>query len=93
MNRTDELAWGPNNFFAVPKHGGSGKIYRRAARPPGEQVRYNCVVEQVDTARRTLILVGGARVDYDRLRWTGPLDQLIERAVHAPDEVREVAGC
>ena len=87
----DDTAWGPNNRFAFPACGGTGEIYRRAAAPLADHVRYRAEVLTVDAAARTLTLGDGDIVAYDRLVWTGPLDVLVARLTAAPDLVRRAA--
>ena len=90
VHRRDQV-WGPNHSFAFPAQGGTGEIYRRAARGLGDAVRFDAPVEHVAVADR-VVTAGGQAYPYDRLVWTGALDALIGLLDHAPDHVRAAAG-
>jgi protoporphyrinogen oxidase len=92
LSRTDDLAWGPNNKFAFPAHGGTGEIYRRLAAQLGSAVRYTAPVTAVDATARRLTVADGATVDYEHLVWTGALDALVNLLVDAPQRVRDAAA-
>ncbi|HEX4110802.1 MAG TPA: FAD-dependent oxidoreductase [Solirubrobacteraceae bacterium] len=84
----DDLAWGPNNHFAFPAHGGTGEIWRRLGAELGERVECGRTVVGVDAAERFLRLADGAREPYDALVSTMPLDLLVGLLDDAPDTVR-----
>ena len=88
VHRRDDLAWGPNNLFAFPSCGGTGEIYRRAAAPLADHIRYNAAVAAVDLEKRAVTTIAGDEIDFDHLVWTGALDQLIDVLVSAPAAVR-----
>ena len=48
----DDVAWGPNNKFRFPLHGGTGEIYRRMARRFPDKVRTGKQLAEVDPAQR-----------------------------------------
>ncbi len=94
VHQTDDRAWGPNNRFAFPKQGGTGEIYRRAAVPVAEHLRLSTSVVSVDLNARSLRLDSGDSISFQRLVWTGPLDQLVARITSpVPDAVRGAARC
>ena len=90
--RQDDHGWGPNNLFSFPSTGGTGEIYRRAAAPIAEHVRYDASVTAVDPARRTVTTDDGSTLEYDALVWTGALDLLVGLVADAPAAVRAAAG-
>ena len=90
VHQRDEPGWGPNNLFAFPLRGGTGEIYRRAALPLAERIRFDSSVEKVDAAARTLVM-SGVEQAYDHLVWTGPLDILVRAIVDAPPDVVQAA--
>ena len=45
----DDVAWGPNNKFRFPLHGGTGEIYRRMAKRFPDKVRTGKQLAEVDT--------------------------------------------
>jgi len=87
LRREDDLSWGPNDRFAFPTRGGTGEIWRRAAAPHRDRIRYGARVEAIDPAERTVRLVDGDEVGYRTLISTAPLDRLVGAVADAPDEV------
>ena len=91
----DDVAWGPNNKFKFPLHGGTGEIYRRmAARFPGK-VQMGKQLVEVDSVRRTISFADGSGDSYDHLISTAPLDLLTcmlkpadETALEATEDLR-----
>ncbi len=92
LSGTDDLAWGPNNRFAVPAEGGTGEIWRRAAEPYRDRIRYDSAVDWVDAGAGELRTVTGDEVAFDHLVSTMPVDLLVQRTIDSPDDVREAAG-
>lgn len=88
----DDISWGPNNKFSFPLHGGTGEIYRRAARRLGERVAYSAEVVEVDTAARTVRLADGRTDTYDVLINTMPLTELVPRLRPARPPLAEAAA-
>lgn len=72
----DDVAWGPNNTFFFPLHGGTGEIFRRMAERLGDKVRYGQEVVSVDANARKLRTADGLEVEYEHLLNTAPLDIL-----------------
>jgi protoporphyrinogen oxidase len=76
LNR-DDVGWGPNNAFRVPRAGGTGAIWRAlAASLPATKVRYGAEVVGVDVGRKIVTLANGETHGYERLIATAPLDRL-----------------
>lgn len=92
LTGTDQPAWGPNNEFAFPAVGGTGEIWRRAAEPYRDRIRYGSAVDWVDVGAGELRTVTGDEVAFDHLVSTMPVDLLVQRTIDTPDEVREAAG-
>ncbi len=73
----DDCAWGPNNLFRFPKHGGTGAIWTTLARRfAPEKIRTGCAAVEVDPERRTVRLSTGETVSYGTLISTIPIDRL-----------------
>lgn len=73
-----DLAWGPNNTFRFPLHGGTGEIWRRlAAQLPAGTVRLGKRVVEANTAQRTVQFADGSTETYDVLISTMPIDTLV----------------
>lgn len=88
----DDVAWGPNNVFRFPLHGGTGEIYRKVARRIQERIVTDCAVTKIDTANKTATTCKG-EIHYEHLLSTGPLDILVrEQLRHAPDAMHDAAG-
>ena len=76
---TDDCAWGPNNMFRFPRHGGTGAIWRAmAARLPQERIHTGREVVSIDPDKRTIRLNDGSTQDYAALISTMPLDLLTQ---------------
>ncbi len=88
----DDVTWGPNNMFTFPSQGGTGEIYRRAAAPISDHIRYGVEVASVDPQRRVVVTADGEPIEYQHLVWTGPLDLLVGVLESAPDAVRSSAA-
>jgi UDP-galactopyranose mutase len=91
VRKEDDVTWGPNNMFAFPSWGGTGEIYRRAAAPIADHIRYQTSVSSVDPNRRVVSLADGTELDYEHLVWTGALDLLVDALTDAPEAVRAAA--
>src|ERR1022692_4444853 len=73
----DDVAWGPNNKFRFPLHGGTGEIYRRMAQQFPAKVKTGRELVGVDAAGRRVSFSDGSGDIYDVLISTGPLDLLV----------------
>ena len=88
----DDVAWGPNNKFRFPLHGGTGEIYRRMARRFPDKVRTGKQLAEVDTAQRKVSFTDGTGDNYDVLISTAPLDLLAGMLKPADTRLREAAA-
>ena len=85
----DELSWGPNNKFKFPLHGGTGEIYRRAARLFEAHVHLNKTLVELDIEHKRISFSDGSGDTYDTLITTMPLDllvQLLKPRAHALEQ-------
>ncbi len=88
----DDVAWGPNNKFVFPAEGGTGEIYRRLALTLGsDRIFYNRRMVELDSERKRIKFEDGSEDEYDYLVSTMPLDLLVRRIVHCPEDVRRAA--
>ncbi|CAN5590106.1 FAD-dependent oxidoreductase [soil metagenome] len=92
LQGVDDISWGPNNRFAFPAEGGTGRIWTEAAKPYADRIRYRTTVTAVDPHARVVRTSTGEEVPYRHLVSTMALDQLVARVVEAPDDVREAAA-
>lgn len=74
----DDVAWGPNNKFKFPLHGGTGEIYRRMASRFPQKVHQRKELAEVDPKRHTVSFTDGTGDEYDVLISTAPLDLLVQ---------------
>ncbi|MEF2232424.1 MAG: FAD-dependent oxidoreductase [Pseudodesulfovibrio sp.] len=72
----DDVAWGPNNTFRFPLHGGTGEIFRRLARRIKDRIEYGQSVTAIDADAKTAVTDKGLTVRYEALLNTAPLDIL-----------------
>jgi len=75
----DDVAWGPNNTFRFPLHGGTGEIFRRLADRVKHRIEFGQSVTSVDAAAKTVTTDKGLTIEYDALLNTAPLDILASR--------------
>ncbi len=88
----DNVAWGPNNTFRFPRHGGTGAIWEAlAAGLPQERLHFGRRVTRIDADRRVVTAESGEETRYDALITSLPLDALIGCAAGLED-LREPAG-
>jgi protoporphyrinogen oxidase len=87
----DDAAWGPNNLFTFPAIGGTAEIYRRVALTLSDQIQYNREVATIDVERKTITMSDGTKEHYDNLVSTMPIDVLVSKLVHCPDNLRRAA--
>jgi protoporphyrinogen oxidase len=84
----DDAAWGPNNLFTFPAIGGTAEIYRRVALTLRDQIQYNREVATIDVESKTITMSDGTKEHYDNLVSTMPIDVLVSKLVHCPDNLR-----
>jgi protoporphyrinogen oxidase len=87
----DDAAWGPNNLFTFPAIGGTAEIYRRVALTLRDQIQYNREVATIDVESKTITMSDGTKEHYDNLVSTMPIDVLVSKLVHCPDNLRRAA--
>jgi protoporphyrinogen oxidase len=87
MERADK-GWGPNNKFKYPLRGGTGALYSAFLPYIQDHLHLGKTVTKVDEKAKQVTFSDGEIVDYDLLLTTMPLDLLIHRMEHAPEDVR-----
>jgi protoporphyrinogen oxidase len=81
VSQQDDVSWGPNNQFRFPRTGGTGVIWRtlaarlEAAHP--QRIRWNRALIGVDLDAHEATFADGARIRYDRMLTTAPLDAFV----------------
>eukprot|EP00668_Euglena_longa_P042002 GGOE01055351.1.p1 GENE.GGOE01055351.1~~GGOE01055351.1.p1 ORF type:complete len:1118 (+),score=394.62 GGOE01055351.1:302-3355(+) len=76
VRRRSQPNWGPNAIFRYPLNG-TGQIWENVRRAiPSAKLRLNSVVEHIGPSKE-ITLVGGAKVPYDCLLSTLPMDRLL----------------
>jgi len=89
----DDVAWGPNNTFKFPLHGGTGEIFHRLGRLQADHIRYGQAVVRIDPDAKTVTTADGTTVQYDVLLNTAPVDILTRDWLTAKtDAMVEAAG-
>jgi protoporphyrinogen oxidase len=74
----DDVAWGPNNKFRFPLHGGTGEIYRRMEACFPDKIHTGKKLAEVDSVGRSVSFDDGSGDTYDVLISTAPLDLLTQ---------------
>ncbi len=78
-NKTDDLAWGPNNTFKFPKKGGTGSIWQSCAKSlPTDSIKFNSAVVDIDIDQKIVTTASGEKFNYINLISTIPLTELIK---------------
>ncbi|MBZ0321189.1 MAG: FAD-dependent oxidoreductase [Anaerolineae bacterium] len=85
----DDMGWGPNNTFKYPLYGGTGGLYTPFLKYVGDHLTLNKNVVAVDEESKRVFFSDGDIVEYDLLLTTMPLDLLVNRMYHAPEQVRQ----
>ncbi len=83
----DDVAWGPNNTFKFPLHGGTGEIFRRLAARVEDCIHRNQEVFAVDWDAKKVTTAQGLEVEYEYLLNTAPLDLLAGQWLKQKDDV------
>ncbi len=72
----DDVAWGPNNRFRFPKHGGTGAIWTAMAQHlPAERLKLECAAVAVDIDNKVVRCADGSSRRYATLISTLPLTE------------------
>src|ERR1700690_469403 len=87
----DDVAWGPNNKFRFPLHGGTGEIYRRMAAYFTKKITTGKKLAEVDLEKRRISFADGSGDNYDVLISTAPLDLLTTMIKPADNRLRDAA--
>ena len=87
----DDLGWGPNNTFVFPAEGGTGEIYRRLGLRLDAHIDYGRDVVEIDAEEKRVRFSDGHEEAYNLLVSTMPIDHLVARLLHCPDNVRAAA--
>jgi len=72
----DDVAWGPNNTFKFPLHGGTGEIFRRLADRLKERIEFGQSIVSIDAGAKIATTDKGLVIEYDALLNTAPIDIL-----------------
>lgn len=83
----DDIAWGPNNVFRFPMHGGTGAIFEGIARQFRDKIHMDHAMHSIDLERKQITFTNGRVEHYDILITTAPLDLLIKACSNVPDLV------
>jgi len=78
----DDVAWGPNSTFKFPKKGGTGTIYKNAAKLIDNNLTLNKKLVKVDLKKKTVFFQDGTQDKYDYLINTIPLDKFVNKIIN-----------
>ncbi len=81
--------WGPNATFGYPATRGTLGLWLAVLPHLGDRVRFRKRAVCLDEDKREIRFSDGSTRRYDRLLSTLPLDALVPRLKHAPEEVRQ----
>ncbi|KAL6746416.1 hypothetical protein V8C86DRAFT_1820555 [Haematococcus lacustris] len=78
INNKEDAGWGPNAVFRFPTSGGTGAIWKGVAKLlPQEKQRYKQTVVGIDKDAKEVTLSSGAKIAYNSLLSTLPLDVVL----------------
>jgi protoporphyrinogen oxidase len=83
--------WGPNATFGYPATRGTVGLWLAVLPHLGDRVRMKKRAVSIDEEKREVEFADGTKRKYDRLLSTLPLDSLVARLRHAPENVRAAA--
>lgn len=89
--RREDGAWGPNNRFLFPLHGGTGGLWRAMVPLLGERIKLLRKASRISPLTRTVRFENGEETRYDYLISSMPVDELVRITEGAPEAVREAA--
>jgi protoporphyrinogen oxidase len=73
----DDISWGPNKTFMFPRNGGTGQVWKNAARMIGnDHIVMNAMVKSIDHSKKEVQTADGVTYRYEHLLSTMPLDIL-----------------
>ena len=76
-SKLPDKSWGPNNQFWLPKHGGTGTIWKNVAHLIGQdRFHFNVNIRKIDFQLKCLTLDNGDAIKYNSLLSTIPLPTL-----------------
>jgi protoporphyrinogen oxidase len=85
--KSQDVDWGPNNFFRYPTHGGSGALWQRLADTLNEnKIRLGTKISKIDYRQKTAT-VSGVEISYDYLVSTAPLVSALDIIEDVPNEI------
>jgi protoporphyrinogen oxidase len=84
-----DKGWGPNNKFKYPLYGGTGGLYTPFMKYIHGHLELNKTAVSINETEQVVTFADGEMVEYDLLLSTMPLDLLVGRLSHAPEEVRD----
>jgi protoporphyrinogen oxidase len=85
----DDVSWGPNNKFKYPLYGGTGGLYNPMMEYVGDHLHLGKTAVSIDEAEKLITFSDGEVTNYDYLLSTMPLDLLVGRMRHAPQNIRQ----
>jgi protoporphyrinogen oxidase len=88
----DDIAWGPNNRFKFPLHGGTGGLFNRFLPYVEPRLHLGKTAGRVDFDAKVVEFDDGSSTRYDVLISSLPVDQLVRWSSGAPADVRDAAG-
>lgn len=88
----DDVNWGPNNMFKYPLRGGTGGLYAPMINYVGDHLHLGKTCVSINEEAKQVTFSDGEIVDYDLMLSTMPLDLLVNRMAHAPNEIRRATS-
>lgn len=87
ITQKEDSAWGPNNTFRYPLHGGTGGLFNRFMPFTQGHLSLNKDVMRINTKNREIVFQDGERATYDVLISTMPLNELVHKMDTKPEHI------
>jgi protoporphyrinogen oxidase len=87
----ERVALAQDTKVRYPNIGGFEQIFIDIAKNINE-IKFDSKVINIDLKNRNLTTAAGNSFDWDRIVWTGPIDQLVRTVSETPDPIYHLAG-
>jgi protoporphyrinogen oxidase len=92
IHQRDDAAWGPNNTFKYPLHGGTGGLYSRFEPHLRDHLHLEREVVDIDADAHRLRFADGGEGAYDVLISAAPIPELLRMLRQVPHTVVQAAA-
>lgn len=91
IHKRDDVAWGPNNQFKFPLHGGTGGLFSPASKLFGQKLLLNRELEKIYWKEKIAVFKDKSEIRYDKLVTTLPLDLLCKMVEPSCEDIENAS--